>query len=79
MAEKNEKERLIDRMIFYPLLDGLDSHPYAGLLIIAFVGMLVGAFFLPALIFFLVFIGYGSYLKSKRDKKNKRAQGRIEP
>lgn len=45
MAGKNEKERTIDRMIFNPLLDGLDSHPIAGLLIIAFVGMIIVAVF----------------------------------
>lgn len=71
MEEKREKDWLIHRLLFYPILDGLDSNPYSGTLIIAIVVILIGAVFPPALILFAVFIIYGIYLKSKRDKINK--------
>lgn len=68
--EKKEKEWMIDRL-FNPMLDALDDHPYPGMLVIAFVCILIVAFFPPALIFILIFIVYGFYLHSKRAKKNK--------
>ena len=70
MVEKKEKEGMIDRL-FNPILDFLDDSPYLGMLVIAFVCILIVAFFPPSLIFVLAFIGYGFYLKSKRAKINK--------
>jgi hypothetical protein len=68
MPEKKEKEWIIDRLLFNPILDNLDSNPYIGTFIIAFVIILIGIVFPPSLIFFLIFIGYGFYLKFKRKK-----------
>jgi uncharacterized membrane protein len=65
-----EKERMIDRL-FNPMLDALEDHPYSGMLVIAFVCILIVAFFPPSLVFILIFIGYGFYLNSKRSKKDK--------
>jgi len=69
--EEKEKERRIDRL-FNPMLDALEDHPYPGMLVIAFVCTLIVAFFPPSLVFFLIFIGYGFYLHSKRAKKDKK-------
>jgi hypothetical protein len=68
MSEKKEKEWIIDRLLFNPILDSLDSNPYIGTSIIAFVIILIGIVFPPSLIFFLIFTGYGFYLKFKRKK-----------
>ena len=68
MIEHKEKEGMIERL-FNPILDYLDEHLYLGLFVIAFVSILIVAFFPPSLIFVLVFFGYGFYLKSKRSGK----------
>lgn len=70
MAEKEEKEWIIDRL-FNPILDFLDESPFLGIFVIAFVCVLIVAFFPPSLVFVLLFFGYGFYLKSKRAKTNK--------
>lgn len=69
-----KKDRLIDRMFFYPILDGLKSNPYSGTIIIAFVVILTGVFFPPSLILFAVLIAYGFYLKSKRKTINQKVE-----
>ena len=61
---------MINRL-FNPILDFLDDSQYLGMLVIAFVSILIVAFFPPSLIFVLAFIGYGFYLKHKRDKIKK--------
>ena len=68
MTESKEKEGMINRL-FNPMLDFLDEHLYLGLSVIAFVCILIVAFFPPSLIFVLLFVGYGFYLKSKRSGK----------
>ncbi|PKN52625.1 MAG: hypothetical protein CVU55_05150 [Deltaproteobacteria bacterium HGW-Deltaproteobacteria-13] len=68
---------MIDRL-FNPILDVLDSNPYLGTIIIAFVIILIGVVFPPSLILFVVFIGYGVYLKFKRagnQKKESKLKG----
>lgn len=69
--KKKEKEWMIDRL-FNPILDVLDSNPFSGTLIIAFVIILIGVVFPPSLILFLIFIGYGFYLKFKRAHNQKK-------
>jgi len=44
---------MVDRLI-NPILDALDEHPYREMLIIAFICILIVAFFPPASIFILI-------------------------